>query len=121
MGHMFILSINDDGGTNILIDDYLYFLLEKDILPKCNKAGNESHKLTANNNSSTNTESRLCSRKINNNSHNSNSGNDASFECGLCQESSYKDCCHSLVVNEIPQEMKQSKYFDMKILNISNK
>ena len=111
---LFVLSGNDDN-TNVLVDerklyfyDYLYFkenklhtLHEKDILPKCNKAGNESHSLDPIVNASSNTECRLCSRSIN--SNNSAGDDNICFECKLCQEFLCKDCCHSLIVNKTTQ------------------
>ena len=41
------------------------------------------------------------------------------FECKSCQEFLCKDCCVSLVVNKIPQEMIKSEYFEMTVMNTS--
>ena len=113
---------------NVLIDerqlysyDYLYFkenkshtLHEKDILPKCNKDGNEFHSLNPIANVSSNTECRLCSRMINNNNNNSDS-DDISFESKSCEEFLCKDCCHSLIINNMDEYKGQSHYSDVKL------
>ena len=122
-------SLSDDTNRNRLIydrrlyfNDYLYFkgnklhvLHDKDILPKCHGVGDESHRLhpvaSKNNKNTKHTECRFCSRSINNDV--------VIFACKLCQESLCKHWCHSLITNKIPPKMKQSKYFEMTIINAS--
>ena len=128
-----MFALANDGGANTLFDDrklyfddYLYFkenkfhtLHESDLLPKCNKVGNECHSLNPVVKASSEMQCRLCSRTINSKS-NGDSDNVTSFECKSCQEFLCKDCCVSLIVNKIPQKMQESKYFEMQIVNTSS-
>lgn len=92
-----------------------------DTVLRCNKVGKNCHVLSMNNNSSSNIECRLYSKTISINIINNKNGSNSNinFVCQLCQEFLYKDCCVSLISNETSQEIKESKHFEIKVVNTS--